>query len=81
MNFITSDIYSTYYIKDTSYYINYKVSIFYATYFFIIKDIFCSALVVAVTWTSVVILLIAPVDSTILSMVYPPVTDVAVLFL
>ena len=67
--------------KDTSYYINYKISNFYATYCFIIKDIFCSALVVAVTLTSVVILLIAPVDSTILSMVYPPVTDVAVLFL
>lgn len=54
MNFITSDIYNTYYIKDTSYYINYKVSIFYATYCFIIKDIFCSALVVVVliplTW-------------------------------
>ena len=55
--------------------------ILYATSRFIIKDIFCPALVVAVTLTSADILLIAPVDSTILSMIYPPVTDVAVLFL
>ena len=53
---------------------------FYAIYWFIIKDNFCCALVVAVTLTSVVILLVAP-DSTILSMKYPPVTDVAVIFL
>ena len=46
-----------------------------------INDNFCSALVVAVTFTSDEILLIAPVDSTILSIVYSPVTDVAVLFL